>query len=103
MTERKQSKEMSGSEISENEAQTFTLHSQSGSHYDSAYSWLVCAAMFFCNMVTLGFSYSIGVYYVVFLDVFGHSSGVTAWVYGTAMFIGKSIEKTTEISSCLLS
>ena len=93
MTGRKQSKKMSGRKISENEAQT--LHSQSGSHYDSAYSWLVCAAIFFCNMVTLGFSYSIGVYYVVFLDVFGHSSGVTAWVsslnYGTAMFIGKSI------------
>ncbi len=62
-------------------------------HYDTAYSWIVCAAAFTAQMIVVGFSYTIGVYYTVFKDVFGHSAGVTSWIaslnFGTATLIGK--------------
>ncbi len=97
-------KNMSEKESARNETQIKSVEpSQPQAHYDSAYSWAVCAAIFICNALTLGFSYSIGVYYVVFLDVFGHSSGITAWMsslnFGSAMFIGKSVQPTTDNGS----
>ena len=89
-------KNMSQTESHKNEDQTTSSpqsQSPSSSHYDSGYAWVVCAAIFVAHGLTLGFSYTIGVYYVVFRDVFGHSAGVTAWVsslnFGTATFIGK--------------
>ncbi len=61
-------------------------------HYDSTYSWIVCAAAFTAQMIVVGFSYTIGVYYTVFKDIFGHSALVTSWIaslnFGTATLIG---------------
>eukprot|EP00914_Ancora_sagittata_P023855 GHVO01047569.1.p1 GENE.GHVO01047569.1~~GHVO01047569.1.p1 ORF type:complete len:430 (-),score=29.73 GHVO01047569.1:99-1388(-) len=47
---------------------------------DTAYSLLLVAAVSVAHMWTSGVAYCIGWYYVVFLEVFQHSSGVTAWV-----------------------
>ena len=44
-------------------------------------------------MLTIGFSYTVSVYYVKFLTVFNKSKGDTAWVsalnYGALCVIGK--------------
>ena len=47
---------------------------------DEGYSWIVLAASFVTNMLTIGFTYSIGVYYVEFLSVFNESKGYTALI-----------------------
>ena len=45
---------------------------------DGGWSWVVCGASFIVNVLTTGFSYAIGVYYVEFLTVFNESKGTTA-------------------------
>ena len=47
---------------------------------DSRHSWIVCIACSVTYSLTVGFIYSIGVYYVTFLEVFEQSAGVTAWI-----------------------
>ncbi|ELT97233.1 hypothetical protein CAPTEDRAFT_227106 [Capitella teleta] len=47
---------------------------------DTAYALLLVIAVSVAHMWTSGVAYCIGLYYVVFLEVFQHSSGVTAWV-----------------------
>ena len=61
---------------------------------DRGWSWVVCAAVFFSHLLVIGFCYSIGVYYVEFLTVFGQSKGTTALIsslnFGALSFIGLS-------------
>ena len=45
---------------------------------DRGWSWVICGAAFFVQMLTTGFT--IGVYYVEFLAVFNESNGQTAWI-----------------------
>ena len=60
---------------------------------DSTWSWIICCVAFFGHMLTIGFSYTVSVYYVEFLSVFNKSKGDTAWVsalnYGALCVIGK--------------
>ena len=60
---------------------------------DGRYSWVVCAVAFSAHLLTSGFSFSIGVYYVEFLNVFNQSKGTTAWVaslnFGILCLVGK--------------
>ena len=70
---------------------------QQGPHYaykDSKYSWLVCLVSFISSFMTVGYTYAIGIYFVLFRDVFETSAGTTAWVsalnYGTLSFTGNS-------------
>ncbi len=60
---------------------------------DTKHSWIVCAAVFICNMMSFGFAFTIGVYYIKFRDTFECSAGVTSLVasllYGMAMVISK--------------
>ena len=57
---------------------------------DSGWSWVVCGITFVIKMLTNGFSYAIGVYYVEFLNVFNESKGTTAWISGLnlGVFLG---------------
>ena len=41
---------------------------------------LLTVVTFIAHFLTCGVSYSIGVYYVTFLDVFNESNGVTSWI-----------------------
>lgn len=54
---------------------------------------MVALASFFCHFIALGFAYSTGVYYVVFLDVFGKGKAITALIsslnFGVLCGIGK--------------
>ena len=47
---------------------------------DSGWAWIICAVSFSVHMLIAGFSYSIGVYYVEFLDVFNETKGTTAMI-----------------------
>ncbi len=47
---------------------------------DSGWAWVVCGAMFCVVLLVFGFSYTVSVYYVAFLDVFGETRGTTAWI-----------------------
>ena len=40
----------------------------------------MCGATFFTHMLTIGFTYGIGVYYVEFLSVFNENKGFTALI-----------------------
>lgn len=60
---------------------------------DTGWAWVVCAATFVTEILTCGFSVSVGVYYVEFLSVFKESKGTTALVsalnYGMLCGMGK--------------
>ena len=60
---------------------------------DRGWSWVICGEAFFVQMLTTGFTYAIGVYYVEFLAVFNESNGQTAWIsslkYGIQGAMGK--------------
>ena len=60
---------------------------------DSRWSWIICCVAFIGHMLTIGFSYTVSVYYVEFLSVFNKNKGDTAWVsalnYGALCVIGK--------------
>ncbi|CAH1784867.1 unnamed protein product [Owenia fusiformis] len=43
------------------------------------YGWLVVLAGFFSHLFTYGISWSVGVFFVVYLDAFQESKGMTAW------------------------
>ena len=62
---------------------------------DSGWSWIVCIVAFVIHSLIIGFSYSIGVYYVEFLSVFNESKGTTGLIsglyVGTCNVIGKNI------------
>ena len=47
---------------------------------DRGWSWVVCGAAYFTHMLTIGFTYGIGVYYVEFLSVFNENKGFTALI-----------------------
>ncbi len=63
---------------------------------DSGWSWVVCFVAFVSHLLTVGFSYAIGVYYVEFLEVFNESKGTTAWIsalnYGVLCCGGESTD-----------
>ncbi len=69
------------------------IKSESGK--DSKYSWFICITWFLCRFMTTGFTYTLGSYYVEFLDVFEENSATTSWVsslnYGTLSLTGNSI------------
>ncbi len=58
---------------------------------DTKHSWVVCGAIFICHMMSFGFAFTIGVYYIKFRDAFGCSAGVTSLVasflYGMSQVI----------------
>ncbi len=74
------------------------------SHKDSHYSWIVCMACSVAYFLQLGFTYSIGIYYAVFLEVFGHSAATTSWIsslnYGMFYITGTAVIKDTRIIAC---
>ncbi len=74
------------------------------SHKDSYYSWIVCMACSVAYFLQLGFTYSIGIYYAVFLEVFGHSAATTSWIsslnYGMFYITGTAVIKDTSIIAC---
>ncbi len=49
-------------------------------HKDTTYSWVVCFAAFTSTFMTVGFSHAIGIYFVVFRNIFEQTAGVTSWV-----------------------
>ena len=60
---------------------------------DGGYGWVVVGACFMTNFLSLGCVFAFAVYYVTFLEVFGESKSLTAWI-GSIMssmlyFIGK--------------
>ena len=42
--------------------------------------WLLIPTAFLIHFITSGVSYSIGLYYVTFLEVFGETAALTSWV-----------------------
>ena len=44
------------------------------------YPAVVVATAFIAHFLTSGMAFSVGVYYVTFLEVFGGGSGLTAWI-----------------------
>ncbi len=71
----------------------FTGGKRIPSHKDTPYSWVVCLAAFTSSFMTVGFSHAIGIYFVVFRDIFEETAGVTSWVsslnYGVLCMSGK--------------
>ena len=61
-------------------------------HKDTRYAWVVCVAAFLTYFMTTGFSYSIGIYFVILWDVFQEDSSTTSWVsslnFGVLCMIG---------------
>ena len=59
---------------------------------DSGWAWVICTVAFFSNFLILGFNFTLGVYFVEFLNVFGQSKGMTALIssfnFGAFCFIG---------------
>ena len=80
------------SEIGKNDRKDGQKIDISESHKDSKYSWVVCAAVFLAIFMTMGFSYAIGIYFVVFQDIFEKSSATTSWIssfnHGTTCMTG---------------
>ena len=62
---------------------------------DGGWSWIICGCSLLSHMLTSGFSFAIGVYYVEFLAVFNENKGTTAWVsalnFGALCLVGKFI------------
>ena len=88
-TEQTDNKHLMGTSFINNNSKE---HETISSHKDSSYSWIVCFAAFLSTFMTTGFSYTIGIYFVVFRDVFKQSSSAASWVsslnYGTICLTG---------------
>ena len=56
------------------------IQSVTNGYKDTKYSWLVCVVSFISSFMTIGYTYAIGIYFVLFQDVFDTSAGTTAWV-----------------------
>ncbi|KAL3846917.1 hypothetical protein ACJMK2_017865 [Sinanodonta woodiana] len=60
-------------------------------------SWLVVAAAFFVQFIICGISYSLGIFHVVFQDVFAHNHFDTSWVGSIQLCIGFGLALTPSI------
>jgi hypothetical protein len=47
---------------------------------ETPYSWAVMVATFIGQVMIYGISWTVGVYFVIFLDVFQQGKGATSWV-----------------------
>lgn len=50
-----------------------------GSNIDGGWAWIVLISAFMIHLISYGFAWSTGVYYVVFLEAFQQPKSVTAW------------------------
>ena len=50
------------------------------SYKDSRYSWIVMVVAFLSNLMSIGFSYAIGIYFAEFKDIFESNAGTTSLV-----------------------
>ena len=59
---------------------------------DTGWAWVIAGACCVGNFLTLGFSYSSGIYYVIFLDAFDEAPSTVSWIssvnLGTLCIIG---------------
>ena len=53
---------------------------------DRGWSWVICSVAFITQLLTNGFCFAIGIYYVEFLSVFNESKAKTAWI--SALHVG---------------
>ena len=63
------------------------------SNRDSGYAWLVLMSSVLCMMIVFGISWTVGLFYVIFLEEFGGSKEAVALVSSlntaTLFFAGK--------------
>ncbi|XP_074651969.1 monocarboxylate transporter 13-like [Tubulanus polymorphus] len=50
------------------------------SSIETSWSWFVMVSSFFCHFLIYGVCWSVGVYYVVFLEEFQQDAGATSWI-----------------------
>lgn len=59
---------------------------------DTGWAFLVAIAAGLCHFLTLGFAMAFSSFYVIFLEVFNESKGLTAWIgsinYGMMCAVG---------------
>lgn len=62
---------------------------------DSVWSWFICFCTTICMILTIGFTFALGVLFPVFMDSFKESREKTAWVssitMATLLFVGPVI------------
>ena len=60
---------------------------------DTGWAWIIAAACYIGNFLTLGFSYSTGIYYVIFMETFDETPSRVSWIssinLGTLCTIGE--------------
>jgi hypothetical protein len=54
---------------------------------DGEWKWAVVFASFFVQFIICGISYSIGIFHVVFLDIFEHDHFDTSWVGSILLYV----------------
>ena len=47
---------------------------------DGGYGWVIVFCSFMLQAISGGIAFSVGIYFVEFLDTFGRGTGATAWI-----------------------